>query len=250
MSDALEQAIAKADEERARNATPEGPRLAPISLDKRGIIAPADASEEARFAQMMLTTRVLPECFVTREQVMLAMQMLRTLGVPPAIGIRQVMVVNNVLAIWGELPKAACQHQIEAWEEFRFTEDYKPISFENRNLHETPFGAVARVKRRGEDRTVEGYFTIPQARAAGLFGRKGPWTTYTDRMLQMRARSRALKDAFPDILSGVAIAEYDYNILGGRGEAFYGDAGEQRAKALADELNAPESALTPPAEAR
>ncbi len=30
-------------------------------------------------------------------------------------------------------------------------------------------------------------------------------------MLQMRARSMALKDAFPDTLSGIAINEYDYD---------------------------------------
>jgi hypothetical protein len=32
-------------------------------------------------------------------------------------------------------------------------------------------------------------------------------------MYQMRARSQALKDVFPDVLSGVSIAEYDYNVL-------------------------------------
>jgi hypothetical protein len=40
-------------------------------------------------------------------------------------------------------------------------------------------------------------------------------------MLQMRARSQNLKDNFGDVLSGVAIAEYDFNTTGNeKGEAF------------------------------
>ncbi|MBX7147365.1 MAG: hypothetical protein K1X44_08690, partial [Alphaproteobacteria bacterium] len=34
----------------------------------------------------------------------------------------------------------------------------------------------------------------------------GPWTQYPDRMLQMRARSFALRDVFPDILLGLSYA--------------------------------------------
>lgn len=205
---------------------------------KDGLLMPRDSIEEARVAGMMLSTGILPTCFVTREQVILAVQMLRALRIEPALGIRQVMVVNNVLAIWGELPKAVCQRHIETIEEIRFTEKYEPISFKNKNLHVKPFGAVVTVKRRDVALPVESYFTLQQAIEAGLIvgGKKSAWNFYPERMLQMRARSRALKDLFPDVLSGVAIAEYDFNILDGRGTPIYGEV-SKTARSLADEIN-------------
>jgi hypothetical protein len=52
---------------------------------------------------------------------------------------------------------------------------------------------------------------MDDAKFAKLLG-KGVWQVYPKRMLQMRARSQNLKDNFPDVLMGSAIAEYDLNI--------------------------------------
>ena len=45
------------------------------------------------------------------------------------------------------------------------------------------------------------------AKRAGLWTKAGPWQTYPRRMLQMRARSFALRDAFPDVLKGLISVE-------------------------------------------
>lgn len=50
-------------------------------------------------------------------------------------------------------------------------------------------------------------FTVADAKRAGLWGKKGPWTSYPQRMLKQRARAYALRDAFPDVLMGL----YDYH---------------------------------------
>lgn len=42
---------------------------------------------------------------------------------------------------------------------------------------------------------------------AGLWGKQGPWKTNPRRMLQMRARAFAGRDAVPDVLKGLAVAE-------------------------------------------
>ncbi len=42
---------------------------------------------------------------------------------------------------------------------------------------------------------------------AGLSGKQGPWTQYPKRMMKLRARSYALRDVFPDVLKGMAIAQ-------------------------------------------
>jgi hypothetical protein len=58
-------------------------------------------------------------------------------------------------------------------------------------------------------------FSMREAKAAGLISRSlgkdgkgtGPWITYPDRMLKMRARGFALRDVFPDVLKGLVTAE-------------------------------------------
>jgi hypothetical protein len=48
---------------------------------------------------------------------------------------------------------------------------------------------------------------VEDAKRASLWGKSGPWTQYPKRMLQLRARGFALRDAFPDILRGLVTAE-------------------------------------------
>lgn len=76
-------------------------------------------------------------------------------------------------------------------------------------------------------------FTTDMAKAAGLWGKAGPWSQYPGRMLQMRARSWAFRDRFPDSLKGIRIAE----------EAMDMPAGEPVAVAEDDMM--PRSTATP-----
>jgi len=48
---------------------------------------------------------------------------------------------------------------------------------------------------------------VEDAKRAGLWAKQGPWTAYPKRMMQMRARGFALRDAFPDVLKGMITAE-------------------------------------------
>jgi hypothetical protein len=71
---------------------------------------------------------------------------------------------------------------------------------------------VCVIQRKGEpERSFT--FSIREANAAGLIERAkgnkgdGPWITYQDRMLKMRARGFALRDVFPDVLRGLITHE-------------------------------------------
>jgi hypothetical protein len=68
--------------------------------------------------------------------------------------------------------------------------------------------AVARctVHRKG-CKPAERTFSVDDAKRAGLWGNKGPWSSYPDRMLQMRARGFALRDVFADALAGFITTE-------------------------------------------
>lgn len=61
-----------------------------------------------------------------------------------------------------------------------------------------PDGTVFSVRRE---------FSIRDARKAELLGKTGPWSTYTKRMLLMRARAWAARDGAADVLQGLGIAE-------------------------------------------
>lgn len=55
-------------------------------------------------------------------------------------------------------------------------------------------------KRKGEEPVIQ-HFTLDQAKEAGLLS-KDNWRKHPMRMLQLRARSFALRDAYPDVLKG------------------------------------------------
>jgi hypothetical protein len=67
--------------------------------------------------------------------------------------------------------------------------------------------AVCQTSRKGKDANVVARFSVADAKKAGLWGKQGPWTQYPKRMLQLRARGFALRDAFPDVLRGLVTAE-------------------------------------------
>jgi hypothetical protein len=66
--------------------------------------------------------------------------------------------------------------------------------------------AVCVAHRRGRT-PVTVKFSVEDAKRAGLWGKTGPWQAYPKRMMQMRARGFALRDAFPDVLKGLITAE-------------------------------------------
>jgi hypothetical protein len=68
------------------------------------------------------------------------------------------------------------------------------------------FAAVCIARRKGRQ-PVTIKFSVNDAKRAGLWNKQGPWTQYPKRMLQMRARGFALRDAFPDVLKGLISAE-------------------------------------------
>lgn len=68
---------------------------------------------------------------------------------------------------------------------------------------------VCKMTRKGEsEKTFT--FSMGEAKRAGLIDRakgKGPWATYPDRMLKMRARGFAMRDLFSDVLRGLTTYE-------------------------------------------
>ena len=155
-------------------------------------LAPQDLAQALQFADMMSKSSIIPKDFAGNPgNILVAVQWGMELGLQPMQAMQNIAVINGRPSLWGDAVIALvrsspiCEYVIEE------TIDDK---------------AICRVKRRGEGEQVR-IFTTDDARKAGLLGKQGPWTQYPKRMMQMRARSWALRDVFPDVLRGMPIAE-------------------------------------------
>lgn len=178
-------------------------RRAIVPIDG-GALAPTDLDGVWRIANMLATTpSMIPPSFKRPEEVCHAILFGLELGLSPLQAVQAVMVVNNRPTIWGDAAIALVRSR------GRCVGVEESIEGEGEAMV-----AVCRAKRlhsiigHGEEvETIERRFSVDDAKHAGLWGKVGPWKQYPKRMLQMRARSWALRDGFADVLRGVGIRE-------------------------------------------
>lgn len=196
-----------------------------IVLSDSGAIVPRTASEMLTTAGFYLKSRILPQRFDTPEMIVAAMQYAIELGLKPLTALRQIAVVQGTPCTFGDLPLALVQRSgtLESIREFLVDKDGKEIGTKNGNLTAEVYAAVCIVKRKGDPNELERFFSLDDAKRAGLGG-SPTWKSYPKLMLKYRARSQALKDKFADALNGVAIAEYDFHELPDEESPKLGDA--------------------------
>ena len=155
-------------------------------------LAPKDLDEAMRFADMLASASIVPKDYIGKPgNVLAAIQWGVELGLQPMQAMQSIAVINGRPSLWGDAMLALVKaHPAFEW----IKEDC------DGNI------ATCTVKRRGEPEVTQS-FSLEEAKKAGLTGKQGPWTQYPKRMLQMRARGFALRDAFPDALRGVISAE-------------------------------------------
>jgi hypothetical protein len=128
--------------------------------------------------------------------VLVAIQMGAEIGLSPMSAVQNIAVINGRPSLWGDAMLAlVLQHR-----------DCMDVIEDDLNDITKAGKATCIVKRRGRSPTTR-TFSIEDAKKAGLWTKQGPWQQYPSRMLQMRARGFALRDAFPDALRGIHSAE-------------------------------------------
>ena len=150
-----------------------------------------------RFAKMLSDSDFAPKDFRGRpEACFLAIQNGAEVGLTPMQAIQSIAVINGRPSVWGDaalalvMGSSACQY-----------------------VHETVEGdgenmvATCEAMRAGYERPTVVKFGVADAKKANLWGKTGPWSQYPKRMLQLRARGFALRDAFPDVLRGLVTSE-------------------------------------------
>jgi len=160
------------------------------------ILRPASFNELAQFSNMAAKSAMVPFAFRNKpEDIMLAVQMGSELGLAPMQALQNIAVINNRPSVWGDALIGLCRASVNC-------EDIA----EKMEGEGEAMVATCMAKRRGASPVVA-RFSVADAKKAGLWGKAGPWQQYPARMLQLRARGFALRDAFPDVLRGLISAE-------------------------------------------
>jgi hypothetical protein len=126
------------------------------------------------------------------------------LGLKPIQSLQSIAVVNGIPSLYGDAMLAVVNAtgQVEDFAE-------EPVV----NNEGVVTGWKATMKRKSRATPTVRFFTVEDAKGAGLLNKSGPWTQYRSRMLQMRARGWCLRDSFPDTLKGLMIAEEAQDIV-------------------------------------
>ena len=155
-------------------------------------LTPRNLTEAMNFADVMSKSSIVPKDFQGNPgNILVAVQWGMELGLQPLQAMQNIAVINGRPALWGDAVIALVRSS-------------SLCEYVREDL--TDGVATCRVKRRGEEEQVR-TFSMQDAQRAGLAGKSGPWSQYPSRMLQMRARSWALRDVFPDVLRGMPVAE-------------------------------------------
>ena len=173
----------------------------PVPIGNRGLVLHS-LEEMQRFAKLILASNMTPKHYTQGSpsqqiaNVCVALQYGMELGLSPMQSLQGVAVINGKPTLYGDSLLALCYASglVESFVEKFEGEGEATI-------------AICSVTRKGVAEPITRRFGIMNAKLANLWGKPGPWKQYPDRMLQMRARGFALRDAFADYLRGVISAE-------------------------------------------
>jgi hypothetical protein len=168
-----------------------------ISTQRASGLALQTMAEAMSFANMVAKSAFAPKDFQNKpESCLLAIQHGSEIGLTPMQSLQSIAVINGRPCVWGDAALALVQSSpaCEYVKEYIEGEGDQAV-------------AVCEVKRRGYPAPTVSTFSMFDAKRAGLAGKTGPWSQYPLRMLALRARGFALRNAFADALRGLVTAE-------------------------------------------
>jgi hypothetical protein len=171
-------------------------KMMQVSNTNRGF-APTTLAEAVQFSEMLASSSMVPRAYQGKPQdVLVCVQWGYEMGLAPMQALQNIAVINGKPSVYGDAAMALVQASAVC-------EDVEEYFEEEGTVNPV---AVCVAKRKGR-KPVTAKFSVEDAKRAGLWGKQGPWSAYPKRMMQMRARGFALRDAFPDVLKGMITAE-------------------------------------------
>ena len=174
---------------------------------ENGQLKPQDFEGLYRVADIMAQSGMVPTSYRNNPaMVFVAVQMGMEIGLSPMMAVQNIAVINGNPCLWGDAVLAVVSGS-DLMDDMEETTEG--------NFPDDNFKCICRVVRKGRKTPIIREYSIADAKQAGLFGSsKDNWKKHPKRMLQMRARSHALRDGFPDLLKGIKVREevMDYDI--------------------------------------
>jgi len=159
---------------------------------------PTNLTEAVEFSKFLAVSSNIPDQFKGKpNDILVAIQWGYEIGLAPMQSLQNIAVINGRPSLWGDAMIAVCKAHPD-WGGMK--EEYI----------EEEAKAVCTIKRKikgGDIEETQSSFSYNDAKRAGLTTKRGPWQQYPSRMLQLRARGFALRDAFPDAIKGLITVE-------------------------------------------
>ncbi len=175
---------------------------------------PSNFLEMEKLASWFASSESVPPAYRNKPaDCFVAIQMGLEVGLAPMQAIQNIAMINGRPSIFGDAMIGLC------WQSPLCEDIMERLEGSGDNRV-----AICVAKRRGASTPIERRFSVADAKRAKLWQENptvtrhskgggtyetdaGPWYSYPERMLQMRARSWSLRDAFPDVLRGLASTE-------------------------------------------
>lgn len=152
----------------------------------------------------------------------------RELGLNVGMSIENIAVIRGRPCLWGDgIGAVAERHPRFSRMQKRWFKGKEELQFPATNPRDLPddYRCVVEVYTKSPETGEEhpqpavDSFSVGEAKAAGLWGNKGPWTEHFNVMLWRRALKRAVQTAVPSALGGLLLddevpREPEYTVLG------------------------------------
>jgi hypothetical protein len=175
---------------------PEKNKAALVEMGNNGVML-RSLDDLLRFARMAVAGGAAPKS-MSEGAAAVSIQAGLEVGLGPLGGLRNGLVINGVFSWRGKAAAALIQNSAVC----------KPGTLkywcEGEGENRKGVAEAWRVGYASKDRRE---FTINDAKQARLWGKAGPWTEYSSRMLKWRALGLLADDVFSDVLGGFPLAE-------------------------------------------
>lgn len=151
-------------------------------------------------SSFLLASGLAPRGFETAPKIAYAIQRGLEIGLPPLQALESMWINNGKVAIYGDAVPALI------YASGKCGEKGMDWGFEGRP-YEDSYKAWFYGRRSDNGVECRSEFSVADAKKAGLWGKKGPWTEYTSRQMMWRAKGFGWRDLWPDVLRGLVIKE-------------------------------------------
>ena len=166
------------------------------NITKRQILEPTNLKEAQEFATTLSKSGLVPKEFQGKPaNILVAVQWGYEIGLAPMQALQNIAVINGRPSLWGDSLLAL----VKGHPNFAGCREWMEGNI--------AFCEIKRTLPNGKEEATLTQFSEEDAKKARLWNKQGPWQQYPNRMLQLRARGFAIRDAFPDAVKGLITAE-------------------------------------------